>query len=836
MKNALKVLLATLLVACFTAQMSVFAAPQMMTTAEEANEILTEYDKTEPVYEETEDIDDEQSFEADEDFEAEVDAELQEAEQTDEVAVLFTESGDVIYLAKKIAFDTTKIYLPYGGSKALITTITPEETTDKSITWASLNESVATVDSEGVLTAGEVAGSAKITATTVNGKKATCTVYVGAPAEAVEFTSLKATSIAVDKSLTLKAKAFRNDKTKPVSTAVTFEIISGEDFATIDEKGKVKGVAHGEVVVRARAQAGTEDAYADVTINVCVPATKVTLNTTKTAMALGQGDIQLEAVMLPEENTDKLFWSSSKEEIATVDENGVVTAHSTGSVKITATSGSGKKATCSITIGAPADAVEFTSLKSTSLAVGKTLSLKAKAFCEDGSKPVSTAVVFEIISGSEYVEFDSEKGKLEGTGIGEVVVRARAQAGTEDAYADVTINVCVPATKVTLNTTKTAMALGQGDIQLEAVMLPEENTDKLFWSSSKEEIATVDENGVVTAHSTGSVKITATSGSGKKATCSITIGAPADAVEFTSLKSTSLAVGKTLSLKAKAFCAEGGKPVSTAVTFEIVEGSQFAEIDEKGKLTGTATGEVVVRARAQAGTEDAYADVTINVCIPITSIKFEQSKVTLALGETIMVQKPILSPEENTDTLNFYSDDESVVEIDEFGNLIPVSVGTAKIYAESGSGKKAYYTVNVEYPQDKLVLAVSNESVRASADKVTLDILVVNNPGIAGVTLNLEFDDSVFEIASVTDGDFSEFEIVEGMGSQSPYKILAYNVSDVTGDGTLVSVTFNILEDAEPGMYDIAVKSNSQEDNLMVVDQNGEVIEHLAFDGIITLR
>ncbi|MBP3581090.1 MAG: hypothetical protein J6K12_07630, partial [Clostridia bacterium] len=163
-------------------------------------------------------------------------------------------------------------------------------------------------------------------------------------------------------------------------------------------------------------------------------------------------------------------------------------------------------------------------------------------------------------------------------------------------------------------------------------------------------------------------------------------------------------------------------------------------------------------------------------------------------------------------------------------------VGTAKIYAESGSGKKAYYTVNVEYPQDKLVLAVSNESVRASADKVTLDILVVNNPGIAGVTLNLEFDDSVFEIASVTDGDFSEFEIVEGMGSQSPYKILAYNVSDVTGDGTLVSVTFNILEDAEPGMYDIAVKSNSQEDNLMVVDQNGEVIEHLAFDGIITLR
>ena len=49
-------------------------------------------------------------------------------------------------------------------------------------------------------------------------------------------------------------------------------------------------------------------------------------------------------------SADTLTWSVDKPDIATVDENGLVTAHSAGKVKVTATSGSGKKATCTITV------------------------------------------------------------------------------------------------------------------------------------------------------------------------------------------------------------------------------------------------------------------------------------------------------------------------------------------------------------------------------------------------------------------------------------------------------------------------------------------------------
>lgn len=133
-------------------------------------------------------------------------------------------------------------------------------------------------------------------------------------------------------------------------TAVVFEIIEGDEIATIDAKGKITAKAEGTVVVRISAEAGTEEAYEDVEIRICNLATKVTLNMTKATIAVDD-ELQLEAIMTAKgECTDTLTWSVDKPDIATVDENGLVTAHSAGKVKVTAKSGSGKSASCTITV------------------------------------------------------------------------------------------------------------------------------------------------------------------------------------------------------------------------------------------------------------------------------------------------------------------------------------------------------------------------------------------------------------------------------------------------------------------------------------------------------
>ena len=590
-------------------------------------------------------------------------------------------------------------YIPVGETTHLSAVVTPDEATNKALTWTSSDEEIATVDKNGVVT-GLKSGTAKITAASDNGKKDTCTVNVIIPADAVEVTP-GATSVAPGKTLSLKAKAICEDGSKPYTANVFYEIIDGKDLATIDAKGKITaGEEEGEIVVRVAAAYGTDEAYKDITIKICLNlATKVTLNKTKAGMALGYGDLELSATMACKtgECTDTLTWSVDKPEIATVDENGVVTAHSVGKAKVTAMSGSGKKATCTVTVGeVPATKVDLSGLKTTSVVPGKNITLKAKAGRDDKTKPVSAAVDFKIIEGEELATIDA-KGKLvAGSEEGTVIVRVKVEAGT--AYEDVEVTICTGlASKVTLNKTKAAMALGYGDLQLEATMVSKEEVceDTLRWIVDKPEIATVDENGLVTAHSVGKAKITAMAGSGKSASCTVTIGEPATGVELSSLKATSVAVGKNITLKGKAVRDDGDKPVSTTVEFEIIEGEEFATIDAKGKLIGVAEGEVVVRISAEAGTEDAYEDVTIRVCVPATKVTLNLKTATVALSDGELQLEATTLPEDNTDTIKWISANEEIATVDENGLVTVHSIGKVKITAMTGSGKSAYCTVTV---------------------------------------------------------------------------------------------------------------------------------------------
>ena len=123
---------------------------------------------------------------------------------------------------------------------------------------------------------------------------------------------------------------------------------SDDKVATVDANGVVTAVADGKATITATV--GDKTATCEVTVAIVVPVTGVTLNQTEATLTEAGATVELVATVAPENATDKkVTWTTSDDKVATVDENGKVTAVANGTATITATVGD-KTATCEVTV------------------------------------------------------------------------------------------------------------------------------------------------------------------------------------------------------------------------------------------------------------------------------------------------------------------------------------------------------------------------------------------------------------------------------------------------------------------------------------------------------
>ena len=250
---------------------------------------------------------------------------------------------------ESITLDKSEAYLIVGEQVLLKATILPENATNKSVTWTSSNTSVATIDANGKVTAVAV-GEATIKATTADGsnKSATCKVTV---------TSTLATSITLDYTeyeMVEKAEFQLTATILPESTKNKGVVWSSSDawVASVDANGLVRAYSVGEAVITATTIDGTNlSATCKVTV---VPTLAETITLDKTEISIEATETAtLVATVLPETTSNKsVEWKSSNDAVATVNNNGEVTAISVGEAIITAitTDGSGVTATCNVTV------------------------------------------------------------------------------------------------------------------------------------------------------------------------------------------------------------------------------------------------------------------------------------------------------------------------------------------------------------------------------------------------------------------------------------------------------------------------------------------------------
>ena len=160
---------------------------------------------------------------------------------------------------------------------------------------------------------------------------------------AVKSVKLNKTSITLTAGGTFQLKATvspGNAKNKTVTYST-----SDKKVATVTKKGQIKAVAAGTCTITAKSNNGKT---AKVTVKVIPKVTKVKLNKSTVTM-LGK-TVKLTATCEPKGSSQKVTWSSDNKKIATVSSDGVVTPKGYGSCKITAKSGNGKTATCTIKV------------------------------------------------------------------------------------------------------------------------------------------------------------------------------------------------------------------------------------------------------------------------------------------------------------------------------------------------------------------------------------------------------------------------------------------------------------------------------------------------------
>lgn len=256
----------------------------------------------------------------------------------------------VIIPVTDITITPSTLTLTEGDTTNIIATVLPNDATDKSVSFTSSNEAIASVDASGLVTA-HLSGSAIIT---VKAGDTTKTVAVTVNPKIIPVTDItlnpSTLTLTEGDEADITASITPNDST---DKSITWTV-DKPDILTLTNDGHVIANQPGDAVVTATATNGVS---ASVPVHVekrIIPITSITLSESNLTLTEGESK-SLVATVNPDNATyPELKYTSSDPDTAFVSSTGQVTAEKEGSAVITVSSVQYPdiKTTCSVTVKA----------------------------------------------------------------------------------------------------------------------------------------------------------------------------------------------------------------------------------------------------------------------------------------------------------------------------------------------------------------------------------------------------------------------------------------------------------------------------------------------------
>lgn len=615
-----------------------------------------------------------------------------------------------------ISLSQTSLDLAKGESSKLDVIYNPANTTDdKTVEWSSGDDKVATVSKDGTV---QAVGKGTTTITAKVGEKtATCNVTVSVPLQSISLNKDKLT-LAKGENSQLTVSALPEDTTDTNPYNWTSD---NQSVATVDQNGLVKAVGQGTATITV----SRGDKTASCEIVVSAPLESISIQ--PSLELLKKQTAALTITYNPENTTDDktAVWSSSDDKVATVDQNGVVTAVAPGKATITAKVGK-HEATCSVTVKEqPLNSIALNK-QEMALDKGKTESLTVTYNPEDTTDDKTV-----VWSTSDSKVATVENGVVTAVGVGKATITATV--GEKQANCEVTVTS--PLDHISI---PSAAKVNKGEtVSLSVSYFPEDTTDSkdVVWTSSNSAVASV-KDGVVTGHMAGTAVITADVG-GKQASCTVTVEVPLQYVSIAGIEEyTTMNRGESLQLGVNYYPQDttANKAVRWTSSDESV-----VKIDETGKMTAVGGGEAAIKVGSDYSV-GPYPDGTeyrVRVFVPIESISFDPAELTLEAGDTakttLKIHPADYSVDEAFGTILEIADP-SVISVDENGDQFTVKAlkqgSTSFTVKFSGTNLKATCTVKVLQPIQSISLNKTELSLlKGGSEALTVNIDPPNADG-----------------------------------------------------------------------------------------------------------
>lgn len=336
------------------------------------------------------------------------------------------------------------------------------------------------------------------------------------------------------KTFTLIPEVTRVIEDAPESTSFVWTS-SDENIAKVSAKGVITAVNYGDAIITCSA-ADDEFIFSEATVHVALPVEKLTIGEPKVTLLISDQDpsaanATLVCTVFPENaHIQDVSWTSSNEDIATVDENGNIHAIAPGTAKITATSKeettTPKSATCTITVLQSVTSIELNPSQTT-LNVRASLNLAANVLPENaGNKKVTWE------SSNPDIATVSSSGRVTAVSPGTATILCTAADGSGvTSTCEVTVIQMVNTVKI--DSTSTTLTVNKNDsVNLNLLITPDNATDKtVTWESSNPDAATVSDKGTVTAVNGGATTITCTTVDGSNKSAKINVYVPSISVD-----------------------------------------------------------------------------------------------------------------------------------------------------------------------------------------------------------------------------------------------------------------------------------------------------------------